>query len=172
MTVLSSPSIYGPDGFSDHWLLGRDGLANKFHHRPRIDNEFGLPTSAIFYSHADQLIVPGLFQQAGWFTFVPCPYSFCIPGLPRIRRPTIAFLLFGVTSAVVSLFLVETMSTIRGNERFQARVEYSTVAHLYLGNKIHIVTQLLLYLALQSVNISSIIISNQVSIKNFSVYTI
>jgi len=63
--------------------------------------------------------------------------------------PTIAFLLFGLMSAVVSLFLVETMSTIRGNENFQARVEYSTVAHLYLGDKVHILMQLLLYLALQ-----------------------
>jgi H+/Cl- antiporter ClcA len=75
--------------------------------------------------------------------------------------PTLAFLLFGAVSGAVSLFLVETMSTIHGNESFQARVEYSTVAHLYMGNKIHIVMQILLYCALQSVNLSSIIISEQ-----------
>jgi hypothetical protein len=74
----------------------------------------------------------------------------------------IAFLLFGALSGVISLFLVETMSTIHGNEAFQARAEYSTVAHLYLGNKAHVIMQGLLYCALQSVNISSIIISNQV----------
>jgi hypothetical protein len=54
------------------------------------------------------------------------------------------------------------MSTIHGNESFQARVEYSTVAHLYMGDRIHIFMQILLYCALQSVNLSSIIISEQV----------
>jgi hypothetical protein len=68
-------------------------------------------------------------------------------------------------SGAVSLLLAETMSTIHGNESFQARVEYSTVAHLYLGDKPHLVMQILLYLALQSVNISSIIISEQVRTK-------
>ena len=55
------------------------------------------------------------------------------------------------------------MSAIRGNEAFQSRVEYATVAHLYLGNRPHLIMQLLLYCALQSVNLSSIIISEQVS---------
>ncbi|KAL7272460.1 hypothetical protein RUND412_004727 [Rhizina undulata] len=87
--------------------------------------------------------IPLLFQEAGWLT------------------PTLAFLIFGVLSGIVSLFLVETMATIRGNEEFQARVEYSTIAHLYLGPKSHVIMQVLLYCALQSVNISSIIISNQ-----------
>jgi hypothetical protein len=55
------------------------------------------------------------------------------------------------------------MSTIRSNESFEANVEYSTVAHLYLGKKAHIGMQVLLFLALQSVNVSSIVISNQAS---------
>lgn len=54
------------------------------------------------------------------------------------------------------------MSTIRGNEAFQARVEYSTIADLYLGERAHIFMQVILYCALQSVNLSSIIISEQV----------
>ncbi|TVY52001.1 hypothetical protein LCER1_G006470 [Lachnellula cervina] len=87
--------------------------------------------------------IPLLFQQAGWVT------------------PTIAFILFSVVSGLASFFLIETMSTIRGNESFQANVEFSTVAHLYLGRKAHIGMQVMLFLALQSVNISSIIISNQ-----------
>ena len=78
------------------------------------------------------------------------------------NSPTLAFLLFGVISGAVSLFLVETMSTIHGNEAFQARVEYSTVAHLYMGDRAHVFMQVLLYCALQSVNLSSIIISEQV----------
>ncbi|CZR67268.1 uncharacterized protein PAC_17167 [Phialocephala subalpina] len=87
--------------------------------------------------------IPLLYQQAGWLT------------------PTIAFVLFGALAGVVSLFLVETMSAIHGNERFQARVEFSTVAHLYLGDRIHILMQVLLFCALQSINVSSIIISEQ-----------
>jgi hypothetical protein len=55
------------------------------------------------------------------------------------------------------------MSHIRGNERFQAQVEFTTIAELYLGRKSHYILQVVLYLALQSVNVSSIIISSQVS---------
>ncbi|KUJ07081.1 uncharacterized protein LY89DRAFT_789882 [Mollisia scopiformis] len=87
--------------------------------------------------------IPLLYQEAGWLT------------------PTLAFVLFGCLAGITSLFLVETMSTIHGNEAFQARVEFSTVAHLYLGDKAHIIMQVLLYCALQSVNVSSIIISEQ-----------
>jgi hypothetical protein len=85
--------------------------------------------------------------------------------LPRrllVTSPTLAFIIFGALSGIVSLFLVETMANIHGNNSFQARVEYSTIAHLYLGQKAHILMQVLLYCTLQSVNISSIIISNQV----------
>jgi len=53
------------------------------------------------------------------------------------------------------------MSSIHGNENFQGNVEYSTIAKLYTGHKAHIIMQLLLYCALQSVNVSSIIISEQ-----------
>lgn len=63
---------------------------------------------------------------------------------------------------MVSLLLTETMSKIHGNETFESKVEYSMIADLYLGRKWHVSLQILLYLALQSVNISSIIISEQV----------
>ena len=53
------------------------------------------------------------------------------------------------------------MSRIHGNENFQGKVEYSTIAKLYTGNKAHIIMQILLYCALQSVNVSSIIMSEQ-----------
>jgi hypothetical protein len=75
----------------------------------------------------------------------------------------LVFLFFGAIAGVVSLFLVETMSAIRGNEVFQSGVEYSTVAHLYLGDKWHVLMQVFLFCALQSVNLSSVIISEQVS---------
>jgi len=77
-------------------------------------------------------------------------------------RPAIAIVAVGILSASASLLLVEAMGHIRGNERFQAQVEFTTIAELYLGRKSHYVLQVILYLALQSVNISSIIISCQV----------
>ena len=71
------------------------------------------------------------------------------------------FILMGILSASASLFLVEAMSHIRGNERFQEKIEFTTIAEKCLGRKSHIILQIVLYLALQSVNISSIIISCQ-----------
>jgi len=77
--------------------------------------------------------------------------------------PALAFIVVGVLSATASLFLVEAMSHTRGNARFQLQVEFATVAELCLGPKSHIILQVILFLALHSVNISSIIISCQVS---------
>lgn len=106
--------------------------------------------------------IPLLFQQAGWFTFVYLsrPSSYQSTDI-LLYRPTLAFFLLGLIALIVSLFLVETMSSIHGNEAFQAKVEYSTVAHLYLGRNVHIVMQVLLFFALQSVNVASMIISEQ-----------
>ena len=72
------------------------------------------------------------------------------------------FIIVGILSGFASLFLVEAMSHIRGNEQFQGGVEFTTIAALCLGPKSHYVLQAILFLALQSVNISSIIISCQV----------
>jgi hypothetical protein len=60
------------------------------------------------------------------------------------------------------------MAAIRGNERFQSRVEYSTVVHLYMGDRAHKIMQLLLFCTLQSVNMSSIIIAAQASLKAYT----
>lgn len=99
----------------------------------------------------------------GWVVYVGLPVLILrVVANVWLLRPTLAFLVFGVIAGVVSLFLVETMSAIQGNESFQSRVEYATVAHLYLGDKPHLAMQILLYCALQSVNLSSIIISEQV----------
>jgi len=73
-----------------------------------------------------------------------------------------AILIVGILAASASLLLVEAMAHIRGNERFQGQVEFTTIAELYLGRRSHYILQIILYLALQSVNISSIIISCQV----------
>lgn len=44
----------------------------------------------------------------------------------------------------------------------QAKVEFTTVAQLMLGKKYHYFFQIVLFLALQAVNIASIVLSAQV----------
>lgn len=88
-------------------------------------------------------VIPQLFQQAGWLT------------------PTIAFILITILSGSAALFLVESMASISGNEKFQASIEYSTLAELYLGNRWHWALQIVLYIALQSQAITSLIESFQ-----------
>lgn len=134
---------------SRDWLLGRDGAIGQLHHRTCIDNRYSLQ---VWFLTA----VPLIFQQSGWLL-----YFHAVP-MELTCSPILAILVVGVLSALASLLLVEAMSHIRGNERFQARVEFTTIAKLYLGRKSHYVLQVILYLALQSVNISSIIISCQV----------
>ncbi|KAG2172173.1 hypothetical protein INT44_005544 [Umbelopsis vinacea] len=84
-----------------------------------------------------------MFQQSGWVL------------------PTVVFILMAFLSGCSALFICEAMSNIRGNERFQAKVEFTTIAQLYLGKHYHLALQVLLYLAMQSVNIASIVISVQ-----------
>ena len=146
-----------------NWVLGRDGAAHKLHHWPRFNDELEsriLKTLAIVLTCLKSRYY--FKRQDGLRERSSIHHIFFIVTDVQDLSPTIAFLLFGALSGAVSLFLVETMSTIHGNEVFQARVEYSTVAHLYLGDRVHITMQVLLYCALQSVNISSIIISEQV----------
>ena len=54
------------------------------------------------------------------------------------------------------------MSSIEGNEAFQASIEFTTIAHLFLGKRWHIVVQGLLYLAMQTLVIASLLESFQV----------
>ncbi|KAG1622615.1 hypothetical protein G6F45_011096 [Rhizopus arrhizus] len=87
--------------------------------------------------------IPALFQQSGW--------------LP----PVFIFLVIAVLSGCSALFVCEALSNIKGNEKFQSKVELTTIAQVYLGRKYHYVFQVLLYLALQAVNVTSIIIAAQ-----------
>ncbi|KAI9345764.1 hypothetical protein BD770DRAFT_437063 [Pilaira anomala] len=87
--------------------------------------------------------IPALFQQSGWVA-------------PIFIFITVAFL-----SGCSALFVCEALSNIRGNEKFQAKVELTTIAQVYLGKRYHYFFQLMLFLALQSVNIASIIIAAQ-----------
>lgn len=48
----------------------------------------------------------------------------------------------------------------------QSKVELTTIAQVYLGKKYHYVFQVLLYLALQAVNVANIILAAQVYTKS------
>ncbi|KAI9478906.1 MAG: hypothetical protein EXX96DRAFT_505695 [Benjaminiella poitrasii] len=87
--------------------------------------------------------IPTLFQQSGWVL------------------PTCAFISVAVLSCLSALYICEVLSNIHGNERFQAKIEFTTIAQVYLGTKYHYVFQIILFLSLQSANVASIIIAAQ-----------
>lgn len=92
------------------------------------------------------------------------------------------FVAVAILSSFAAFFIIEVLSSIRGNERFQvrtnitsigriccspdnenqAKVEFTTVAQLILGKKYHYFFQIILFLALQAVNVASIVLSAQV----------
>lgn len=55
------------------------------------------------------------------------------------------------------------MASIEGNEEFQASIEFTTIAHLFLGKRWHWTVQIVLYVALQALIITSLVESFQVS---------
>ncbi|KAG1174804.1 hypothetical protein G6F70_002037 [Rhizopus microsporus] len=87
--------------------------------------------------------IPPLFQQSGWVA------------------PVFIFIILAILSGCSALFVCEALSNIKGNEKFQSKVELTTIAQVYLGKKYHYVFQILLYLALQAVNVASIILAAQ-----------
>ena len=78
-------------------------------------------------------------------------------------RPLLAFALIAFLTGSATLFIVEAMTSIEGNEEFQASIEFTTIAHLFLGKRWHWAVQVVLYVALQSLIITSLIESFQVS---------
>ena len=80
----------------------------------------------------------------------------------------VATLAFFASVAVISgisvLLIVEAMQAIPGNKHFQGTVEFGTLINFYFGKVTHLFGQLLLYGALQSNAIQSIVISAQVSV--------
>eukprot|EP01112_Ceratiomyxa_fruticulosa_P011020 TRINITY_DN2958_c0_g1_i2.p1 TRINITY_DN2958_c0_g1~~TRINITY_DN2958_c0_g1_i2.p1 ORF type:complete len:379 (-),score=43.44 TRINITY_DN2958_c0_g1_i2:19-1155(-) len=76
--------------------------------------------------------------------------------------PTIAFVVIGLFTCLASCFLCEAMACVPGNENFQGRVEFSTLARFFFGKKGHIIAQIFINVSLQFLNIASIIISAQV----------
>ncbi|KAI9101276.1 hypothetical protein DFS34DRAFT_642435 [Phlyctochytrium arcticum] len=86
---------------------------------------------------------PATFQESGWFF------------------PLILFGLFALVSALSVLFIIEAMQAIPGNKHFQGTVEFATLINFYFGNYAHYFGQFLLYGALQSNAMQSIVIMAQ-----------
>jgi phosphate starvation-inducible membrane PsiE len=80
-------------------------------------------------------------------------------------RPLLAFALIAFLTGSAALFLVESMASIEGNQQFEAAIEFSTLAHLFLGNGWHLAVQFLLYVALQTLIVTSLIESFQVRLR-------
>ncbi|KAJ3240692.1 hypothetical protein HDU78_002183 [Chytriomyces hyalinus] len=86
---------------------------------------------------------PLIFQQSGW--------------LPV----TLFFILFMIISSLCALFIVEAMQAIPGNRFFSGTVEFGTLIHFYFGTWAHISGQIMMYGALQSLAVASMIQSSQ-----------
>ncbi|KAG8217068.1 hypothetical protein J3R82DRAFT_5067 [Butyriboletus roseoflavus] len=115
---------------------------------PRTINFFGSVALLVSNITGPSLVViPLLFQQGR---------------MVNVRCPLLVFAAMALLSGTAALFLVEVMSSIEGNERFQASIEFTTIAHLFLGKRWHVVVQGLLYLAMQSLVIASLLVSFQV----------
>ncbi|KAI8902858.1 hypothetical protein BC833DRAFT_571864 [Globomyces pollinis-pini] len=66
---------------------------------------------------------------------------------------------FFIISSLSSLFLVEAMQSIPGNNHFQADVEYAAMISFYSSHWLHILGQIIVYCAHQSIAILSTILS-------------
>lgn len=86
-------------------------------------------------------------------------------------RPLLAFTLIAFLTGSATLFIIEAMASIEGNEEFQASIEFTTIAHLFLGKRWHWVVQIVLYVALQALIITSLIESFQVSWGRSSIWS-
>ncbi|KAM9986825.1 hypothetical protein ACTFIY_011250 [Dictyostelium cf. discoideum] len=84
------------------------------------------------------------FQQGGWILTL------------------IGYLLMLILSSLAGLFIIESMSTIPGNSKFQLRVEFTMICRFYFGKFGYILSQIFINASLLISNIASIIICAQV----------
>lgn len=87
--------------------------------------------------------IPLVFATGGW-----------VPAL-------IVMIFLWLSSTLASAMVCETMCAIPGNANFSARVELSNCVQYFLGRRCYIMTQIFMFLSLQSLNVSAIIISAQ-----------
>ncbi len=89
-------------------------------------------------------LLPIMFQQAGYVV------------------PLLCIAIVSVLSYLAATMLTEAMKYLPGNTNFNERVEYSSLAKFYLGRWPYIATQIVLNLALLSLNLVSILLTVQV----------
>jgi hypothetical protein len=86
------------------------------------------------------------------------PQSFQSPGY---LFTILCFLLFAVVSGFSILFIIEAMQAIPANKHFQGNVEFATLINFYFEPKAHIAGQILLFGALVSNSVQSMVLSAQ-----------
>lgn len=90
------------------------------------------------------VILPLVYQQAGWFT------------------PTFALVLICILSSFAATMMCEAMQMIPGNSNFEKRFEFATTVRYYWGEKYYKLVQILYTISMQATNIAAMIISAQV----------
>ena len=71
------------------------------------------------------------------------------------------FFFFAILSGFSVLLIIEAMQAIPGNKHFQGTVEFGTLLNFYFGKYTHILGQIILYGALQTNAIQSIVLTAQ-----------
>lgn len=89
------------------------------------------------------LTIPLLFQQAGWLT------------------TCMAFLVAGTLSILASTFTAKALRMVKGNENYERKLEFAVLLEAYFGRRVRGIANFWIYMALQSVNIASIVVCIQ-----------
>lgn len=90
------------------------------------------------------LDLPATFQRSGWI-------------------PTIATLIFVcILSSLCSLHMADTISKYPGNLKFEQEVEFSETFRFFWGHKWFVVTEIIFFICITCLNISSIVDTAQV----------
>jgi hypothetical protein len=89
------------------------------------------------------------------------PYTAVYFQSPGWAFTTLSYIAFCIISGFSMLFLIQSMQSIPGNTHFQGHIEYSTLINFYFGPTAHVFGQIILYGALQSNAIQSIILITQ-----------
>ena len=90
------------------------------------------------------VVLPQTFQDAGWV-------------LPTMALMGIAFL-----SVVCGVMVIECMTLVPGNNRFQKRLEYTNLAYVYFPRWLYWVVQAFYQLSILAQNVGMIVQSVQV----------
>lgn len=136
----STTSVFREDSFCEEKLvLTANGLGDT----KEVDLFGGL---ALIFNNAcgaGVAAIPLVFVQGGWAV------------------ATAVLLTATLASGLASTMLCEVMRSVPGNEQFRSRVEFTAAIRFFMGDRWEKFSHVLLFLALQSLNVASIVISAQ-----------